>query len=140
MKRAWVLILLLLSPVLAQRAVSFRFSLSDSPGMGLGLETSLERDLALRVYGDLSPAGPTGYLGGEVLFKPGLGRALRGIRPYLGGGLGTALSSTPLTGLGLTLGVEVLLDAWTGVFLDGEYFYGFGGGRMSRLVLGVNLR
>ncbi|MGQ9511585.1 MAG: hypothetical protein ACUVS9_06825, partial [Thermaceae bacterium] len=81
MKRAWVLILLLLSPVLAQRAVSPRFSLSDSPGMGLGLETSLERDLALRVYGDLSPAGPTGYLGGEVLFKPDLDRALRGIRP-----------------------------------------------------------
>jgi hypothetical protein len=38
------------------------------------------------------------------------------------------------------LGLEVLLDARTGVFLEGDYFAGFGGGRMNRLVLGANLR
>ena len=68
---------------LAQRAVSFRLSL-PSAGLGVGLEASLERNLAFRVYGDLFPSGPSFLLAGEVLFKPDLvqvGRDLKGIRP-----------------------------------------------------------
>ena len=68
---------------LAQRAVSFRLSLPPA-GLGVGLEASLERNLAFRGYGDLFPSGPSFLLAGEVLFKPDLGqvdRDLKGIRP-----------------------------------------------------------
>ena len=43
-------------------------------------------------------------------------------------------------GVHLSLGAEVLFDPRTGFFLDGEYYYPFGGGGSSRVVLGVNLR
>jgi hypothetical protein len=43
-------------------------------------------------------------------------------------------------GLQLSLGVEVLLDPRTGFFVDGEYFYAFGGGRFGCTVIGANLR
>ncbi len=143
MRKAWILALLLLVPAVAQRAVSFRLSLPNPPGLGLGLEADLERDLAFRGYGDLFPGGPSLYLGGDLLFKPDLGRLdrdLRGIRPYFGGGLGAMLGNATEVGLQLSLGFEVLLDPRTGVFLDGESFYGFGGARVSRVVLGANLR
>jgi hypothetical protein len=110
----------------------------------VGLEAPLERNLAFRGYGDLFPSGPSFLLAGEVLFKPDLGqvdRDLRGIRPYFGGGLGVFIpGGSPEVGLQLSLGVEVLLDSRTGIFLDGEYFYAFGGGRFGRTVLGANLR
>lgn len=143
MRKVWVLLLLLLVPAFAQRAVSFRVSLPNPPGLGLGLEAGLEESLAFRAYADLFPGGPTGYLGGDLLFKPDLGRFdrdLRGLRPYFGGGLGAYLGSSSELGLQLVLGLEVFLDPRTGVFLDGEYFYGFSGGRLGRLVLGANLR
>jgi hypothetical protein len=129
---------------LAQRAVSFRLSLPPA-GLGVGLEAPLERNLAFRGYGDLFPSGPSFLLAGEVLFKPDLGqvdRDLKGIRPYFGGGLGVFIPTgvSPEVGLQLSLGVEVLLDPRTGIFLDGEYFYAFGGGRFGRTVLGANLR
>jgi hypothetical protein len=128
---------------LAQRAVSFRLSLPPA-GLGVGLEVPLERNLAFRGYGDLFPSGPSFLLAGEVLFKPDLGqvdRDLKGIRPYFGGGLGVSIpGGSPEVGLQLSLGVEVLLDSRTGIFLDGEYFYAFGGGRSGRTVLGANLR
>jgi hypothetical protein len=128
---------------LAQRAVSFRLSLPPA-GLGVGLEASLERNLAFRGYGDLFPSGPSVLLAGEVLFKPDLGqvdRGLKGIRPYFGGGLGVFIpGGSPEVGLQLSLGVEVLLDSRTGIFLDGEYFYAFGGGRFGRTLLGANLR
>jgi len=127
---------------LAQRAVSFRFSLPPA-GLGVGLEAPLERNLAFRGYADLFPAGPSFLLAGEVLFKPDLGqvdRDLRGIRPYFGGGLGGFVSGTPQLGLHLSLGMEVLLDPRTGIFVDGEYLYAFGGGRFGRTVIGANLR
>jgi hypothetical protein len=110
----------------------------------VGLEAPLERNLAFRGYGDLFPSGPSFLLAGEVLFKPDLGqvdRDLKGIRPYFGGGLGVFIPGvSPEVGLQLSLGVEVLLDSRTGIFLDGEYFYAFGGGRSGRTVLGANLR
>jgi hypothetical protein len=140
-----LLALLALSSLgLAQRAVSFRLSLPPA-GLGLGLEAPLERNLAFRGYGDLFPSGPSFLLAGEVLFKPDLGqlnRDLRGIRPYFGGGLGMLLpgGGNADLGLQLSLGVEVLLDSRTGIFLDGEYFSGFGGRRFSRTVIGANLR
>ncbi|GAA6759698.1 MAG: hypothetical protein WHT26_11820 [Thermus sp.] len=148
MRKAWVLLLLLAlgSAVQAQRAVSFRVSFPPSgAGIGLGLEAPLERDTALRLYGELFPGGPSVLLVGEFLFKPDLGqldRDLRGIRPYFGGGLGVRVPSgaSPDLGLGLALGVEFLLEARTGVFLEGAYFYPFGGGQGGRLVLGANLR
>ncbi len=128
---------------LAQRAVSFRLSL-PAAGLGVGLEASLERNLAFRGYGDLFPSDPSFLLAGEVLFKPDLGqvdRDLKGIRPYFGGGLGVFIpGGSPEVGLQLSLGVEVLLDPRTGVFVDGEYFSGFGGRRFSRTVIGANLR
>jgi hypothetical protein len=129
---------------LAQRAVSFRLSLPPA-GLGVGLEAPLERNLAFRGYGDLFPSGPSFLLAGEVLFKPDLGqvdRDLKGIRPYFGGGLGGFIPDSAGADLGLhiSLGVEVLLDPRTGVFVDGEYFSGFGGRRFSRTVIGANLR
>jgi hypothetical protein len=129
---------------LAQRAVTFRLSLPPA-GLGLGLEAPLERNLAFRGYLDLFPAGPSFLAAGEVLFKPDLGqvdRDLRGIRPYFGGGLGMLLpgGGNADLGLQLSLGVEFLLDPRTGFFVDGEYFYAFGGGRFGRTVIGANLR
>jgi len=129
---------------LAQRAVSFRLSLPPA-GLGVGLEAPLERNLAFRGYADLFPAGPSFLLAGEVLFKPDLGqvdRDLRGIRPYFGGGLGGFIpgNAGAELGLHLSLGVEVLLDPRTGIFVDGEYLYAFGGGRFGRTVIGANLR
>ena len=99
--------------------------------------------LAFRAFGDLFPSGPSFLLGGEVLFKPDLGqldRDLRGIRPYFGGGLGARIADASAVGVHLSLGAEVLFDPRTGFFLDGEYYYPFGGGESSRVVLGVNLR
>ncbi|WP_114313734.1 hypothetical protein [Thermus caldifontis] len=126
----------------AQRAVSFRLSLPPA-GLGLGLEAPLERNLAFRGFADLFPTGPSFLLAGEVLFKPDLGqldRDLRGIRPYFGGGLAGHFAGPGQVGLHLSLGVEFLLDARTGIFLDGEYFYAFGGGWFGRTVIGANLR
>jgi len=66
------------------------------------------------------------------------------LRTIFGGGLGVFIPTgvSPEVGLQLSLGVEVLLDSRTGIFLDGEYFYAFGGGRFgrTRTVLGANLR
>ncbi|GGN05767.1 hypothetical protein GCM10007092_20750 [Thermus composti] len=129
----------------AQRAIGFRLSLPEpGPGLGVGLEAPLERNLAFRGFADLFPGGPSFLVGGEVLFKPDLGqldRDLRGIRPYFGGGLAGHFGDQSRLGLHLSLGVEVLLDPRTGVFLDGEYFYPFDGpGRFGRVVLGANLR
>ncbi|TBH16509.1 hypothetical protein [Thermus thermamylovorans] len=146
MRKAMLLVLLLLvgSVGLAQRAVSFRLSLPQAgPGLGLGLEAPLEQNLAFRGFVDLYPGGPSFLAAGELLFKPDLGqvdRNLRGIRPYFGGGLGARFAAATDLGLHLSLGVEVLLDARTGLFLDGEYLYPFGGGRFGRVVIGANLR
>ncbi|WP_243030400.1 hypothetical protein [Thermus altitudinis] len=140
-----VLALLALGPgALAQRAVSFRLSLPPA-GLGLGLEAPLERNLAFRGFVDMNPlpSGPSFLAAGELLFKPDLGqldRDLRGIRPYFGGGLAGRFAGPGELGLHLSLGVEFLLDARTGIFLDGEYFYAFGGGRLARTVIGANLR
>ncbi|GAA5335449.1 MULTISPECIES: hypothetical protein [Thermus] len=138
-----VLLLVLGSLAFAQRAVSFRLSLPPA-GLGFGLEAPLERNLAFRGFVDLFPGGPTFLVGGELLFKPDLGeldRDLRGIRPYFGGGLAGRFAQNSDLGLHLSLGVELLLDPRTGIFLDGEYFYPFGGGSShSRAVLGATLR
>ncbi|AFH39111.1 hypothetical protein [Thermus thermophilus] len=135
---------LLFSTALGQRAVGFRLVLPPGgAGIGLAIEAPLERSLAFRAFGDLFPSGPSFLLGGEVLFKPDLGqldRDLRGIRPYFGGGLGASIADTSAVGVHLSLGAEVLFDPRTGFFLDGEYYYPFGGGGSSRVVLGVNLR
>ena len=135
---------LLFSMALGQRAVGFRLVLPPGgAGLGLALEAPLERSLAFRAFGDLFPSGPSFLLGGEVLFKPDLGqldRDLRGIRPYFGGGRGARIADASAVGVHLSLGAEVLFDPRTGFFLDGEYYYPFGGGGSSRVVLGVNLR
>lgn len=143
--RKIVLVLALLAlgtGAFAQRAVSFRLSLPPA-GLGLGLEAPLERNLAFRGFVDLFPSGPSFLVAGELLFKPDLGqldRDLRGIRPYFGGGLAGRSAGPGELGLHLSLGVEFLLDARTGIFLDGEYFYAFGGDRLARTVIGANLR
>lgn len=134
---------LLFSMALGQRAVGFRLVLPPGGGARPRPRGPLERNLAFRAFGDLFPSGPSFLLGGEVLFKPDLGqldRDLRGIRPYFGGGLGARIADASAVGVHLSLGAEVLFDPRTGFFLDGEYYYPFGGGGSSRVVLGVNLR
>lgn len=148
MRKAWILLLVLAlgSAVQAQRAVSLRLVFPPSgAGIGLGLEAPLEQNTVLRIYGEVFPSGPNFLVAGDFLFKPDLGqvdRDLRGIRPYFGGGLGVRVPSggSPDLGLGLALGVEFLLEPRTGVFLEGAYFYPFGGGQGGRLILGANLR
>lgn len=134
---------LLFSMALGQRAVGFRLVLPPGGRGSASPSRPLERNLAFRAFGDLFPSGPSFLLGGEVLFKPDLGqldRDLRGIRPYFGGGLGARIADASAVGVHLSLGAEVLFDPRTGFFLDGEYYYPFGGGGSSRVVLGVNLR
>jgi hypothetical protein len=97
MRRVSILVAMLLlvfaSVGLAQRSLQLRASV-PSPTLGFGLEAGLQRDLVAQIYGDLIFQGPAFLIGGALLFKPDLGqfdRDLRGIRPYLGGGLGLRL-------------------------------------------------
>jgi len=146
-KKAWlfsVLLVLVAPSALAQRAFQFRISV-PSPTLGLGLEADLQRNLVAQLYGDILLRSNVGFLlGGNLLFKPDLGqfdRDLRGIRPYLGGGLGTVLSGGGVDfGVNLDLGIEFAIDRSTGIFIGGETLFAFTGGSYSRLILGASFR
>lgn len=136
-----VILLAFASTGLAQRAFQLRVSV-PAPALGLGLEASLQRDLVVLVYGDVIFQGPGFLIGGELLFKPDLGqfdRDLRGIKPYLGGGLGLQ-TPTPNFALTLDAGVEFLLDRDTGLFIGGQSVFPFSASPYGRVVLGASFR
>ena len=145
-KKAWlflVLLVLVAPSALAQRAFQFRISV-PSPTLGLGLEADLQRNLVAQLYGDILLRSNVGFLlGGNLLFKPDLGqfdRDLRGISPYLGGGLGTVLSGGGVDFVNLDLGIEFAIDRNTGIFIGGETLFAFAGGPYGRLILGASFR
>ncbi len=143
--RRWIALFLLLGLALAQNPIQMRLSLGDGVlSFGVGLETELRRNLMGGVYADLDPASPGLALGGRLLFKPDLGQydpELRGLRPYFGGGLGGTLTQEPSFGVVFAGGMEGLIDPWTGVFLEAEYFYGFlDAPKRWRFLLGVSFR
>jgi hypothetical protein len=138
--------LLLLGVGLAQSAIQMRFGYGESTGLsfGAGVESALRRNLSGRLYLDLAPASPGLAVGGDLLFKPDLGQydpTLRGLLPYFGGGLSGVLGPQSTFGVGFSLGLEGLLDPYTGLFLEGQYVYGFADAPKTwRAVLGVNFR
>lgn len=147
MKRVWLLVALLalIAPsAFAQRAFQFRISV-PAPTLGLGLEADLQRNLVAQLYGDILFRNNVGFLlGGNLLFKPDLGqfdRDLRGISPYVGGGLGTLLSSGGVDfGVNLDLGIEFAIDRNTGIFVGGETLFAFTGDSYGRLIFGASFR
>lgn len=145
MRKALAL-LLLLGVGLAQSAIQMRFGYGESTGLsfGAGVESALRRNLSGRLYLDLAPASPGLAVGGDLLFKPDLGQydpTLRGLLPYFGGGLSGVLGPQSTFGVGFSLGLEGLLDPYTGLFLEGQYVYGFADAPKTwRAVLGVNFR
>lgn len=51
------------------------------------------------------------------------------------------LASESTFGVGFSLGLEGLLDPYTGLFLEGQYVYGFANApKTGRILLGVNFR
>jgi hypothetical protein len=147
MKRLTLLILLLVLSIgasaQAQRAFQFRISV-PSPAIGFGLEAELQRNLVALLYGDLVFRGPGVLVGGELLFKPDLGqfdRDLRGIMPYVGGGIGVGFGGGGAdAGLTLDFGIEFLVDRSTGLFVGWQGIYYFDGFTGSRAILGASFR
>lgn len=147
MKRLTLLVLLVALAVgasaQAQRSFQFRISV-PSPALGFGLEAELQRNLVALFYGDLFFQGPGVFVGGELLFKPDLGqfdRDLRGISPYLGGGVGAGFGGGGAdVGLTLDFGIEFALDRSTGLFVGWQGIYYFDGGAGSRAILGASFR
>jgi hypothetical protein len=147
MKRLTLLLLLLVLSIgasaQAQRAFQFRISV-PSPAIGFGLEAELQRNLTALLYGDLVFRGPGVLVGGELLFKPDLGqfdRDLRGISPYIGGGVGVGFGgSAANAGLTLDFGIEFAVDRSTGLFVGWQGIYYFDGPVGSRAVLGASFR
>jgi len=137
-----LVVLVLASSAFAQRAFQLRLSL-PSPGLGLGIEADIQRNIVAQFYGDLLFVGPDFLIGGDILFKPDLGqfdRDLRGISPFIGGGMSVFLISPVEFALNLTGGVEFELDRNTGLFISGQGLYFIGGGLASRVILGATLR
>jgi len=130
----------------AQSAIQMRFGYGEGLGLtfGAGLENVLRPNLAGRLAAEIAPASPGVALEALLLFKPDLGRydpGLRGLLPYLGGGLSGVVGPNPTLGVGLVAGLEGLLDPTTGLFAEGGYIYGFADfPKGFRLALGVNFR
>jgi hypothetical protein len=146
MKRLPILLVLLAlcaaSSALAQRSFQLRIGI-PGPTLGFGIEADLQRNLVANIYGDLVFRGPSFILGGEVLFKPDLGefdRDLRGISPYIGGGLGVQFPSSISFALTLDAGVEFALDRNTGLFIGGQGIFPFDSSPRSRLLFGASFR
>ncbi|WP_018466383.1 hypothetical protein [Calidithermus timidus] len=147
MKRLSLLILLLVLSIgasaQAQRAFQFRISVPN-PALGFGLEAELQRNLVALLYGDLVFRGPAVLVGGELLFKPDLGqfdRDLRGVSPYIGGGVGVGFGGGAAdAGLTLDFGIEFAVDRSTGLFVGWQGIYYFDGFVGSRAILGASFR
>lgn len=145
MKRLPLLLAMVLlafaSTGLAQRSFQLRISV-PSPTLGFGLEANLQRDLVALVYGDVIFQGPGFLIGGEVLFKPDLGRFdrdLRGIKPYFGGGLGLRLPNANFA-LTLDAGLEFALDGDTGLFIGGQSVFPFNSSPYGQVLFGATFR
>ncbi len=122
------LALLLLVGLVQAQSLGLRFGFGEGLGLTLGasLETSLRTNLNGRLGLDLSPGAPGVALEALLLFKPDLGRydpSLRGLAPYLGGGLGGMVGPKPTAGVTFALGFEGPIDFTTGLFLEGRYLY-----------------
>ncbi len=123
-----------------------RFGYGETTGLsfGAGLENPLRRNLVGRLYLDLAPASPGVAVGGDLLFKPDLGQydpTLRGSFPYFGGGLSGLLGPQSTFGVGFSLGLEQLLDPYTGLAIEAQYIYGIANAPKTwRMLLGVNFR
>lgn len=121
-----------------------RFGYGESTGLsfGAGVESVVRRNLSGRLYLDLAPANPGLALGADLLFKPNLAQynsLFQNIFPYFGGGLSGVLGSQSTFGVGFSVGLEGLLDSYTGLFVEGQYVYGFADApKTLRAVLGVN--
>lgn len=123
-----------------------RFGYGDGLGLtfGAGVENRLRQNLVGRFLAELAPATPGVALEGALLFKPDLGQydpSLGGLLPYFGGGLGAVVGPRLTAGVSFTMGLEGLLDRYTGLFAEGAYVYGFADfPKVWRLALGVNFR
>lgn len=139
-----LVLLVLASSAFAQRSFQLRVSVpSPSPGLGFGLEAELQRNLVANFYGDLLFRSPTVVVGGDLLFKPDLGqfdRDLRGISPFIGGGLGLWFFNPVVFSLDITGGIEFELDRSTGIFIAGQGIYFLDGGSSSRVIFGVSFK
>jgi hypothetical protein len=108
------------------------------------MENRLRQNLSGRLAADLAPEAPGVALEALLLFKPDLGQydpALKGLLPYVGGGLAGVVGPAPTLGVSLALGLEGLLDPTTGLFAEGGYTYGFADfPKVFRLAFGVSFR
>lgn len=123
-----------------------RFGYGDGLGLtfGAGVESRLRQNLVGRFLAELAPATPGVALEGALLFKPDLGQydpSLAGVLPYFGGGLGAVVGPRLTAGVSFAMGLEGLLDRYTGLFAEATYVYGFADfPKVWRLTLGVNFR
>jgi len=146
MRRLLVVLLALLGLALAQSAIQMRFGYGEGLGLtfGAGVENVLRQNLSGRLAADLAPEAPGVALEALLLFKPDLGQydpTLKGLLPYLGGGLSGVVGPNPTLGVGLVAGLEGLLDPTTGLFAEGGYTYGFADfPKVFRLAFGVSFR
>ena len=120
-----------------------RFGYGEGLGLtfGAGMENRLRQNLSGRLAADLAPEAPGVALEALLLFKPDLGQydpALKGLLPYVGGGLAGVVGPAPTLGVSLALG---LLDPTTGLFAEAAYVYGFADfPKLWRFAFGVNFR
>uniref|UniRef100_A0A7C2C251 Outer membrane protein beta-barrel domain-containing protein n=1 Tax=Thermus islandicus TaxID=540988 RepID=A0A7C2C251_9DEIN len=146
MKRLLLALTLATGLAWAQGTIGMRLGYGEGLGLtfGAAVETRLRQNLSGRLAADLAPAGPGVALEASLLFKPDLGLyepSLKGLLPYLGGGVSGLVGPAPTLGVGLTLGLEGLLDPYTGLFAEGTYVYGFAAfPKVWRLALGANFR
>ena len=123
-----------------------RFGYGERRGLafGAGMDNRLRQSLAGRLAADLAPEAPGVALEALLLFKPDLGQydpALKGLLPYVGGGLAGVVGPAPTLGVSLALGLEGLLDPTTGLFAEAAYVYGFADfPKLWRFAFGVNFR
>ena len=146
MRRLLAVLLALLGLASAQGAIGMRFGYGEGLGLtfGAGMENRLRQNLSGRLAADLAPEAPGVALEALLLFKPDLGQydpALKGLLPYVGGGLAGVVGPAPTLGVSLALGLEGLLDPTTGLFAEGGYTYGFADfPKVFRLAFGVSFR
>lgn len=92
-----------------------RFGYGEGLGLtfGAGMENRLRQNLSGRLAADLAPEAPGVALEALLLFKPDLGQydpALKGLLPYVGGGLAGVVGPAPTLGVSLALGPRA---SWT---------------------------
>ncbi len=145
-KKVLLALTLFLGLASAQSAIGMRFGYGEGLGLtfGAGVENRLRQNLSGRLLAELAPAAPGVALEASLLFKPDLGQydpTLRGLLPYFGGGLSGLLGGQATAGVSFTVGMEGLLDPFTGLFAEATYVYGFANfPKVWRLGLGINFR